>query len=821
MGSPSVGAMSPPTPSVRGGVTQPGQGPAPRALAGHNVDTAPADGTVEACGPQPRSMTPAKGPPVLTGLLDGSRTKHRQHRRDLDQIASHWAELEPLDDTAFDRHIADARSHGSRHERIAVAAETIRRTLGLRLHPNQLAGALALTDRQVVELATGEGKTVMVVPFVFAAVADGATVHIATANSYLAGRDATWMAPAYTRLGVTVAHLDDTLAGAREALTADVCYGTVPTFATVWLADQLATSADRQRWRQADMCVVDEADAVLLDLVRAPITLTRAVPADPQHTLHCKELADLLTQADENGENGDWGVDEAAGVAALLETGIDRIEAELGITLYDGTHSDLIAGITDALVARALMQAGRDYLVENGTIVPINPMTGRTSAGRFRVGLHSALEAKENLTVTDDAETLAQIAAGAFLSRYPHLCGMTATAVSARDEFIDLYSLDTFALEPHVPCQRRDHHDVIVRTAAEKFDAVCADTLERHHAGQPVLIGVDTIDDLNQVAGRLEAAGVPVRRLSAQNHADEAAVLAAAGHAGAVTVATRMAGRGIDIVLGGDPTDAEKVRDAGGLCVLGAQRFDSRRGDDQLRGRAGRQGDPGASRFYVSLEDDLIRIYAGDALTAAIERLNRLQGDLSGHKQMTRLLDKAQAAKSGQQHGQRKSLLAYDAVLGAQRDRFYRLRQQILTATDHQQLDQILAAATPTTAAAAMQHAADGGETGLMGVVRAEEDRADDRVEEGVTHAEADTASAPAGSTDDDLDERRRRLLGLLDRAWRRHLADCAMLRNGIGLRRLGQRNPLTEYQQETGQLYTQHLADALAEAAGRTDLAA
>ena len=753
---------------------------------------------------------------MLTGLLDGSRRKHRQLRGDIDSIRTRLTQLETLNDADLDRQIAQAHQGGAdgqditvSHLRIALATEAVRRTLGLRLHDNQIQGALALTDRQVVELATGEGKTVMLVPFVFDAVCSGRSVHVATANTYLAERDASWMAPAYSRLGVSVASTSSQ--SAREALAADVCYSTVDTLATLWLRDQKVTAPSERLWRQADVCVVDEADAVLLDLVRSSISISRTIPADPESAQRHKELADLLVQADENGEGGDWGVDEAKGVAALLESGIDKIEAALGVELYDGRNSQTVAGITDALVARALMQEGRDYLVEDGRIRPIDRVTGRVGSGRYTSGLMSALEVKEQVEVTDDVEILAQVAAGAFLGRYSHLCGMTATAVSARDELVDLYGLDTFAIAPHLPLRRQDHEDVILRTAAAKFDALVADAAARHRRGQPVLIGVESGDDLEQVARRLEQAGIDARYLSARNHAEEAEVLSLAGRYGAVTVATRMAGRGVDIVLGGgDPSEADRVREQGGLCVLGAQRFDSRRGDDQLRGRAGRQGDVGESRFYVSLEDDLVRIYAGEALAATIDRLNRLQGDTLGHRQMTRLVDKAQAAKSAANHALRKNLLAYDTVLAGQRDRFYQARELLVDAADMASFEDVLADLLPSNPPTDYSWE-DGSGKGGFSVE-----------DEGSVDAPGAAASGSAdglpsggqlgGEPDETLEERRLRTLTVLDDAWRDHLAACRQLREGIGLRSLGQRNPLIEYQRESAQLLHEHLKDAAAQ---------
>lgn len=736
---------------------------------------------------------------MLTGLLDGTRKRHKGYQHSVATARAHLNVLETLTDAQLDERIADLRhgAHGGaaggepglsqRIERVAVATEVIWRTLGLRLHDNQLAGALALHEHQVVELATGEGKTVMVVPFVFNALCMQQRVHITTANSYLAQRDAAWMAPAYRRLGVDVGHLPQSPARdehTRQQLAKDVCYATVETLAGVWQGDQIGLRTRDQLFNFAHVCVVDEADAVLLDLVRAPVSLTRTVSADRHQALENLRLTKLLEQADESGD-GDWGIDPAQGVAALLESGVEKLEAQLGVQLYDGTHNSTIAGITDALVAQGLLQRGRDYLVEDGRIRPVNPMTGRVSGGRFRSGLHSALEAKEKLEISDDVETLAEVAIGAFLDRYGHLCGMTATALSAHDELWDLYRLDTFALAPNRPVRRVDHDDVIVRTETDKFDRVAADAIERHRRGQPVLIGVDSIDAVEQVAGRLERAGARVRRLSAANHASEAEIIADAGAVGALTVATRMAGRGVDIVLGGregDDSARQRVLDAGGLCVLGAQRFDSRRGDDQLRGRAGRQGDPGESRFYLSLEDELIRVYAREALAAVIDRihtLNSANGDLSGHKQMTRLVDKAQAVKSGQQHALRKSLLAYDAVLAAQRDRVYHLRQQALEASSADHLTQVVQTLAPTDAGT------------VSPPTKAQVAKT------------TDSAKEPPG-----VEQARQELLSALDTAWREHLGDCRMLRDGIGLRRLAQRDPLVEYQRESHLLLERQLRE-------------
>lgn len=694
---------------------------------------------------------------TLQHLFGGGTRKTRRLGMDFQMVTRLWEPLQTLSDIAFDTHVADERrdvaaESDGRLRRAATACEAARRTLGLSLHENQINGLLALHDRQIVELPTGEGKTVMAACHLYGATAGGKRAHVVTANSYLARRDAAWMAPLYHRLGMRVAVIDETSDRdqVQQAATADVVYSTAGLLSLGRLRDELVTGSSRTVQLPYDIALVDEADTVLLDQAVRPASLTVADAGRSEELRLWWNVAVDLQQNDAEGEGGDFGVDERDRAVALTDAGWDRVERATGRRLYDLNESAGSADLRDALTARALLHKGRDYLVREDTILPIDRNTGRAGTGRFGGGVHTALEMKENLPVTPLVRQLNRMTLQDQFSRYTHLCGMTASAAGAEDELQDLYGLEVLPLPSHVPSIRCDLDDVIYATRNGKLDALADDIAGRHETGQPVLVGVDTLEDLADLGERLQTLQIPHRTLSAENHEQEADIIARSGHLGAVTIATRIAGRGVDIVLGADGGEAEQVRDAGGLCVLGAQRFDTRRADQQLRGRAGRQGDPGESRYYLSLEDELIHIYGGTVAARAITTLTNASGAGSGHRSLTQLVDKAQAQRTGQLQAHRKSLLTYDQLLSKQRQKLLTLRSEMVT-----MLDQL---------------------------------PPEDRPAEGQASDDPHPIVVK---------------LRELDISWADHLDDAEVLRRAVGLRQLGRLDPQTEYRRELDGLFS------------------
>ncbi|MFF0233985.1 accessory Sec system translocase SecA2 [Micromonospora sp. NPDC005254] len=658
----------------------------------------------------------------------------------LPAIEAREDDLAALDDAE----LTEAAGVAAGYEEIcAVGREAARRGLDQRPYDVQLLGAMALLSGKVAEMATGEGKTLTAAIAAYGHVRLGnGPVHVLTVNDYLARRDAQWMEPIYTLLGLTVGWVNEasTPQERRDAYTCDVTYVSVSEAGFDYLRDQLVTDvADRVQPALAT-AIIDEADSIMIDEARVPMVLAGAVPGeqDPVHA------AAALVRGLRKGRH--YTVAEDGRSVAFTSAGLAAVEAKLGIDLYDEEHVEQLSAVHVALHAQALLHRDVDYIVRDGSVELIDEMRGRVAQRRrWPDGLQAAVEAKEGLDATAEGEVLGTIAVQAFIALYPKVCGMTATAVLVGDQLREFFGLEVAVIPPNTPCVREDEPDRIYATRAEKDEALI-DEIQRWHAkGRPVLVGTLDVKESEGLAAGLNAAGVSCVVLNAKNDDEEAAIIAEAGAYGAVTVSTQMAGRGVDIRLGGsDQADQERVAELGGLYVIGSGRHDSRRVDDQLRGRAGRQGDPGGSVFFVSLEDDLVVRHAADAVPPS----PRMNADgLVTDEQVDYAVEHAQRVAEGVNHEIHRNTWRYSVVIEQQRIALAARRERLLT----------------SDVAALM----------LL-----------DKVPE------------KAGEMDEDLLARVARSIALfhLDRLWAEHLAELSEVREGVHLRALGRLDPLDEF---------------------------
>ncbi|GAA2190224.1 accessory Sec system translocase SecA2 [Micromonospora lupini] len=658
----------------------------------------------------------------------------------LPAIEAREDDLAALDDAD----LTEAAGSASGYEEIcAVGREAARRGLDQRPYDVQLLGAMALLSGKVAEMATGEGKTLTAAIAAYGHVRLGnGPVHVLTVNDYLARRDAQWMEPIYTLLGLTVGWVNEasTPQERRDAYGCDVTYVSVSEAGFDYLRDQLVTDVADRVQPALTTAIIDEADSIMIDEARVPMVLAGAVPGeqDPVHA------AAALVRGLRKGKH--YTVAEDGRSVAFTSAGLAAVEAKLGIDLYDEEHVEQLSAVHVALHAQALLHRDVDYIVRDGSVELIDEMRGRVAQRRrWPDGLQAAVEAKEGLDATAEGEVLGTIAVQAFIALYPKVCGMTATAVLVGDQLREFFGLEVAVIPPNTPCVREDESDRIYATRAEKDEALI-DEIQRWHAkGRPVLVGTLDVKESEGLAAGLNAAGVSCVVLNAKNDDEEAAIIAEAGAYGAVTVSTQMAGRGVDIRLGGsDQTDQERVTELGGLYVIGSGRHDSRRVDDQLRGRAGRQGDPGGSVFFVSLEDDLVVRHAADAIPPS----PRMNADgLVTDEQVDYAVEHAQRVAEGVNHEIHRNTWRYSVVIEQQRIALAARRERLLT----------------SDVAALM----------LL-----------DKVPE------------KAGEMDEDLLARVARSIALfhLDRLWAEHLAELSEVREGVHLRALGRLDPLDEF---------------------------
>ncbi len=765
-----------------------------------------------------------------------------------DWLRKRHAEGESLDDLLVDA--------------FATVREGARRTLGQRHFDVQLMGGMVLHRGQIAEMKTGEGKTLVATLAVYLNAITGKGVHVVTVNDYLASRDSEWMGQVYRFLGLTVdciVHgLDDDQR--RAAYAADVTYGTNNEFGFDYLRDNMKFRLEEMVQRDFNFAIVDEVDSILIDEARTPLIISG--PAEDSSELYRKVDVLIPKLVPE-----DYEKDEKARAVTLTEQGAERIEqllTEAGLltsgTLYDIHNISLVHHANQALRAHKLFALDTDYIVKDGKIIIIDEFTGRMMEGRrYSEGLHQALEAKEHVEVQTENQTLASITFQNYFRLYPKLAGMTGTAMTEAAEFDEIYKLVVIEIPTNQPCIRKDQDDEVYRTAGEKNEAIVKLIEERQKAGQPVLVGTVSIEKSEALSELLKKGKVPHSVLNARYHEQEAHIIAQAGKPGAVTIATNMAGRGTDIQLGGnvemrvvealsgiaDPLERERretevrakvaeevgearkeVLQAGGLFIVGTERHESRRIDNQLRGRSGRQGDPGASSFFLSLEDDLMRIFGSERIDSMLGRLGLQQGEAIVHRWINKALEKAQQKVEARNFEIRKNLLRFDDVMNDQRKVIYAQRKDLMKAEDvsqmvrdmrHQVIEDLVTRTIPEKAYAEQWDTAALHEEALrlfavdlpVAEWAKEEGIADQELTERITEAADRKMAEKAANYGPELMRLAEKslLLQLLDNVWKEHLLQLDHLRQGIGLRAYAQKDPLNEYKQEAFNLFEEMLA--------------
>src|SRR5262245_9512535 len=755
-------------------------------------------------------------------------------------------------------------------EAFATVREAAKRTLGQRHYDVQIMGGAALHLGNIAEMKTGEGKTLVATLPAYLNALAGEGVHQVTVNDYLAERDAEWMGRVHRFLGLTVGVILAQMPPAerRKQYACDITYGTNNEFGFDYLRDNMAWSADELVQRGHNYAIVDEVVSILVDGARTPLIISG--PAD-QAT---KWYAEFAKVANRLRRDNDYEVDEKKRTVGVQESGIERVEDWLGIeNLYDSVNTPLVGYLNNAIKAKELFKRDKDYVILDGEVLIVDEHTGRILRGRrYNEGMHQAIEAKEGVAIKDENQTMATITLQNYFRMYGKLAGMTGTALTEANEFSKIYKLGVVPIPTNMPMIRVDQPDLIYKSEPAKFAAVVEDLVERHENGQPVLVGTTSVEKSEYLSGRLKRRGVPHSVLNAKYHEREAAIVAEAGRRGSVTVATNMAGRGTDIMLGGNPefmamqdlktrdldpaespeeyekawpetldrmraqvaTEHVQVVDLGGLYVLGTERHESRRIDNQLRGRSGRQGDPGESRFYLSLGDDLMRLFKANIVESVLTRFNVPEDVPIESKMVTNAIRSAQTQVEQQNFEIRKNVLKYDEVLNRQRQVIYDERRRVLHGEDlHEQIshfidDTIAAYIVGATAEgfpedwdldelwtalrqlypitltqAEIIDASGGAKESLSAEYLIEEIKADAR--EQYARREKQIGSEAMREFE------RKVVLSVLDRKWREHLYEMDYLQEGIGLRAMAQRDPLVEYQREGFDLFSS-MMDAIKE---------
>lgn len=745
-----------------------------------------------------------------------------------DEIKSRFAELRAqVNDLPVGRQEMQSKLDDLLPEVFAIVREVSERTIGLRHYDVQLIGGMALHDGRIAEMKTGEGKTLVAPLAVVLNAMKGEGVHLVTVNDYLAKRDAEWMSPVYNFLGLRAGVIYPYMPNDEriDAYNADVTYGTNSEFGFDYLRDNMVMSADEMVQRGHNFCIVDEVDSILIDEARTPLIISG--PSDDDAGLYIK--ADSAARILKEGS--DYEKDEKEKSISMTEAGIQKCEDYLKMPglFSDAAHSDLAHRVVQALKAHRLYKRDTDYVVKDGEVIIVDEFTGRLMIGRrYSDGLHQAIEAKERVKIGRESQTLATITLQNYFRMYHKLAGMTGTAATEAEEFKEIYGLQVVTIPTHKKMIRVDNPDVIFATEHEKFSAVVDEVAERHKNGQPVLVGTTSIENSERVSKLLKARKIPHQVLNAKYHEQEAGIVAQAGREGAVTVATNMAGRGTDIMLGGNPPDLEehdRVVKAGGLAIIGTERHESRRIDNQLRGRSGRQGDPGTSRFYLSLEDNLLRLFGSEKIQPLMGKLGLKDGEAIESSMLSKIIENSQKKVEELHFDIRRQLLAYDNVMNQQREAIYAERADIISTPNEEMpeygwdvikgvindtLDKYFpednSQADPERAAARLKSLFGAGAEGKITSVDNHLDMEGMREEiiEGVkklydakiSELNAGNEGSPAGVI------MRYILLNTLDAAWREHLTGMDELRRGIGLRAIGQKDPLIEYQFESYNLF-------------------
>ncbi len=818
---------------------------------------------------------------LLTKIF-GSRNERliKQYRRQVAAINKLEPAMEALSDAELqaktqefrDRIAKGATTDELLTEAFAVVREASKRVLGMRHFDVQLIGGMVLNDGKIAEMRTGEGKTLTATLAVYLNALAGKGVHVVTVNDYLASRDADWMGRLYNWLGLSVGKIlsqQDT-AVKKEAYAADITYGTNNEFGFDYLRDNMEYDVSARRQRGLYFAIVDEVDSILIDEARTPLIISG--PADDNTDLYLRinEIPPLLTRQQEEKGEGDYWVDEKAHQVYISESGhvkLEKILAERGLvgpgeSLYSPKNIILMHHLMASLKAHTLFKRDQQYVVQDGEIVIVDEFTGRLMPGRrWSEGIHQAVEAKEGVRIQHENQTMASITFQNYFRMYEKLSGMTGTADTEAYEFQDIYGLETVVIPTHRKMIRIDEQDKVYRTVAEKYQAIVEDVKACHAKGQPVLLGTTSIENSELLSQLLTKEGIEHNVLNAKQHEREAQIVLDAGRPGMLTIATNMAGRGTDIVLGGGINKAvgaieadetlsaeekaqriaevksqwQKLHDevvaAGGLRIIGSERHESRRIDNQLRGRAGRQGDPGSSCFYLSMEDQLLRIFGGDRMRAIADRLKLEPGVAIESKMLTRMIESAQRKVEGRNYDIRKQLLEFDDVQNDQRHEIYGLRNEILEATDCSELIKNLREGYFTDLFRSFVPADTVEEQWDL-------DALNDKLKSGFgieidfkKMLDADTAT-----TDEDLLKAlidraneiyeaketlvghdafaafgRSVLLQVIDQLWRQHIAALDALRQGIYLRGYAQKQPKQEYKREAFTMFEQ-LLDSIRE---------
>ena len=739
-------------------------------------------------------------------------------------------------------------------EAYATVREASKRVLNKRHFDVQIMGGAALHQCNIAEMKTGEGKTLVGLLPAYLNGLSGKGVHVVTVNDYLAEVQSEQMGRVHHFLGLDVSAILSQMSPAerKEAYKADVIYGTNNEFGFDYLRDNMASSLDDCVQRGHHYAIVDEVDSILIDEARTPLIISGPAEENKQWYPEFARIATSLRRDE------DYEVDEKKRTVAVLGHGISVVEDRLGIeNLYESVNTPLIGYLNNAIKAKELFHRDKDYVIMDGEVLIVDEHTGRTLAGRrYNEGLHQALEAKEHVEIKDEYQTLATITLQNYFRMYDKLAGMTGTAKTEESEFQKIYGLGVIPIPTNRPMIRKDQKDLVYRTEQAKFDAIIADVVERHESGQPVLIGTASVAKSELLSESLKRAGVPHKVLNAKHHEAEAAIVAQAGRLGAVTVSTNMAGRGTDIILGGNPeflteldlrergldpvedeeayqqawestlakyeeqskAEHEKVTELGGLYVVGSERHESRRIDNQLRGRSGRQGDPGESRFYLSVQDELMRLFKPEMLDRAMVTLNVPDDVPLESKWFTRQIESAQKQVEAQNFEMRKNVLKYDDVMNRQRHVIYADRRKVLEGAD---VESELRATTNRVVEACVRQYTEGyaedwdldalwhemGQVYPVELPKSEFhdcDDADELVEAFTDDAQGAYDGREQALGEDTMRELERQvLLTVLDRKWREHLYEMDYLREGIGLRAMAQRDPLVEYQREGGEMFT------------------
>ncbi len=729
-------------------------------------------------------------------------------------------------------------------EAFALVREVSKRTLSQRHYDVQLIGGIVMSEGKIAEMATGEGKTLAATAPAYLHGLTGKGVHVITVNDYLAQRDAVWMGQIYDTLGLSVAcvvhdnafmydpnwHITEQgdqmidkerditgsfrvqkeylrPASRKEAYMADIVYGTNHEFGFDYLRDNLAYSTGQQVQRKPYFAIIDEVDSILIDEARTPLIISAP---DTQAAEYYKLFARIVQALK---KDSDYTVDEKARVVQITDEGIGNVEKILNIeNLYDAQNLRLVHYLEESLKAKALFFKDRHYVIKNQEIIIVDEFTGRLMPGRrYSGGLHQALEAKEGVRVQEEQKTFAQITIQNYFRLYEKISGMTGTAATSSEEFNKVYGLEVVSIPTNKPSQRKDHPDYVFKTKESKYEAIVKEVKERQAKGQPILVGTTSIDENQLLSTYFGNAGIAHEVLNAKNHEREGEIIAQAGRAGAVMLATNMAGRGVDIVLGGNPPEAdkaEKVTDAGGLFVIGTQRNEARRIDNQLRGRSGRQGDPGETRFFLSLEDELMRVFGGPKIQSLMTTLKLPENMPIESGMVARVVDEAQKKVEGINFDVRKHLLEYDTVLNKQRQTVYKRRQNMMERIEKGETNEVVKEiASETLQKNSLTFEREEFEKWVKTAGLSESISEDD-------YDKIKLGELPKNIIDkiDEVSkspETGMRVLASIDIFWTNHLENLEALMESVRMRAYGQRDPLVEYKRESFQLFQSLIANS------------